>query len=451
MLRGSVLEIGAQCGAVTRWLGESARRVVATEISSHQADVAALRCHALRHVSILNTSLAHLSGADSFDAMVLIGPAAQAATATAAATRRTLDCAAARLHDDGVLILAVYNPIGLNHFLSGASAAMHALGRQAIEQMLGQAGFTSVRALYPFPNHQTPHVIVSEAGVEQPTPWVTELVSRSAVAPDPSPCQRHMSDEAAWLAVAENKLLGGLANSFLLIASKRGGRLPFTQDTLAWTFTTQTRRAFARETWVQKTPAGIELLRRRLYPEAAAPVAQDVILRLQDDRVPEGTLLITRLTWLLNRPLWSAADIAAWAQPWHALLTQHCTADNHVPATLFNCIPTHTVQGVDGEVTPFNLQWQSAKPMPKAFVLTRGLGLSLVRYQSVAPAAVDTPLALRDLVAAVLDHLGEAITPAQYHAYVQQEQQLGRLIMGDGYPSFADHCLRPRLHQKTVA
>jgi hypothetical protein len=52
LLFGSVLEVGAGCGAITRFLGENAPSVVAVEGSARRARITAARCAGLPNVSV---------------------------------------------------------------------------------------------------------------------------------------------------------------------------------------------------------------------------------------------------------------------------------------------------------------------------------------------------------------------------------------------------------------
>src|SRR4051812_10225457 len=51
LLRGDLLEVGGGCGAVTRYLGETARSVTAVEGSLRRARTMAARCAGLENVS----------------------------------------------------------------------------------------------------------------------------------------------------------------------------------------------------------------------------------------------------------------------------------------------------------------------------------------------------------------------------------------------------------------
>ncbi len=73
MLRGDVLEIGAGCGAITRYLGEVAGSVTAIEPSPRRARVAAKRCEDLSGVRVVVDNLEAFETTARFDVVTLIG------------------------------------------------------------------------------------------------------------------------------------------------------------------------------------------------------------------------------------------------------------------------------------------------------------------------------------------------------------------------------------------
>src|SRR3954468_21894415 len=57
LLSGRVLEVGAGCGALSRFIGETAATLVALEPSAARAAVAAARCRDLQNVSVIVDNL----------------------------------------------------------------------------------------------------------------------------------------------------------------------------------------------------------------------------------------------------------------------------------------------------------------------------------------------------------------------------------------------------------
>ncbi len=69
----TVLEVGAGCGAVTRYLGETCANVDALEPNGVRAGVAALRCEDLDSVEVFHGSLEDVPLEPVYDAVVMVG------------------------------------------------------------------------------------------------------------------------------------------------------------------------------------------------------------------------------------------------------------------------------------------------------------------------------------------------------------------------------------------
>ncbi len=73
ILSGSVLEIGAGCGAITRFLGECGANVLALEGSPRRAAIARSRTRDLENVTVLAERFDQFQSGRKFDVITLIG------------------------------------------------------------------------------------------------------------------------------------------------------------------------------------------------------------------------------------------------------------------------------------------------------------------------------------------------------------------------------------------
>ena len=122
-LRGlTVLEVGSGCGAITRALGEAGARVVALEGSLDRARITAARCRGLDNVEVVCDDFRDFQTPAAFDAVFMIGVLEYAPCYFAgddpigAALAKARSC----LSDDGALMVAIENQLGLKYF-AGAS------------------------------------------------------------------------------------------------------------------------------------------------------------------------------------------------------------------------------------------------------------------------------------------------------------------------------------------
>ena len=120
-----VLELGAGGGAVTRYLGETFASVDAIDASPVRSEIARERCRDLENVSVQCRDLKNESFAPDYDIVVIVGVLEYAPVfiypgqAPRDACLRFLKLARSALEDNGNLVLAIENRIGLD-FLAGA-------------------------------------------------------------------------------------------------------------------------------------------------------------------------------------------------------------------------------------------------------------------------------------------------------------------------------------------
>jgi SAM-dependent methyltransferase len=237
----SVLELGAGCGAVTRWLGEHFGHVDAVEGSLERAEVAAARSVDLEGVSVFSTNYSTLVESDAYDMATLIGvleyshlyhPDTQEPRAAAVENLRVAHRA---LKDQGVLVVAIENRMGLKYLsgaredhsekpydsINGYPSHDHAVTWSAreLEAMLGDAGFGACDVLVPFPDYKLATTIVDPAQVRD-AHHVHNLLQGTA--PDWGRPRRTpaFSETLAARELVTAGLLKDLANSFLVLAYK---------------------------------------------------------------------------------------------------------------------------------------------------------------------------------------------------------------------------------------
>jgi SAM-dependent methyltransferase len=164
-LRGDVLEIGAGCGAITRFLGECGGRVLALEGSPRRAEIAAARTRDLDSVNVLAEDFGRFEWSPDFDAITLVGVLEYANLFICAANPplALLQRIRSLLKPTGMLIIAIENQLGLKYFagveedhlgtpmygIEGRyrSDQPQTFGRAVLSEMLRQAGFETCEFL----------------------------------------------------------------------------------------------------------------------------------------------------------------------------------------------------------------------------------------------------------------------------------------------------------------
>ena len=142
MLRGStVLEVGAGCGAITRYLGEAGASVLALEGSERRARVARARTRDLPNVNVVAERFEDFRSGHRFDCITLVGVLeyAHQFSADLDAARVMLQRAAALLRPGGRLILAIENQLGLKYF-AGAPEDHLGVPMRGVEGLYAEQG-----------------------------------------------------------------------------------------------------------------------------------------------------------------------------------------------------------------------------------------------------------------------------------------------------------------------
>jgi 2-polyprenyl-3-methyl-5-hydroxy-6-metoxy-1,4-benzoquinol methylase len=117
-LEGDILEIGAGCGAITRYLGECGANVLALEGSLRRAAIARSRTHDQSNVAVVAERFDQFRIERKFDVITLIGVLEYAGLFAAHEhpALAMLERVRSLLKPDGKLIVAIENQLGLKYF-----------------------------------------------------------------------------------------------------------------------------------------------------------------------------------------------------------------------------------------------------------------------------------------------------------------------------------------------
>src|SRR5262245_39115231 len=225
LLRGEILEVGAGCGALTRFLGEHAASVTAIEATPQRAAIAAARCRDLSNVHVVAAPFDLCPKTPSFDAVLLVGVLEYAPkffeSPVGDPIVRLLEAARAFLKPKGVLVVAIENQLGLKYF-AGANEDHYGVpmtgiedrysaenpitfGQQELRQRLIKTGFSVAEWLFPFPDYKLPVSILTERAVEMSRKADLTPLLAASVRSDPQGVPAAVfSLERAWGPVFRN-------------------------------------------------------------------------------------------------------------------------------------------------------------------------------------------------------------------------------------------------------
>lgn len=468
LLRGPVLEIGAGCGALTRFLGELGCETLALEGSARRASIIGERCRDLPSVRVLNASFQDFRPQQRFRTILLIGVLEYARLyfgGDEAEGGDPVDRMLARIRGmlapDGVLIVAIENQLGLKYFagypedhlgvaMSGIEEHYHAasvatFGRRELAARIAAAGLGAQRFVYPFPDYKFPQAVLSEAALTGPdAPRYAELVAGAMAADRQAPGRPVFRLSRAVGPVMRNGLGGDLANSFLALCAASETPLGETMRGGAVHYGAPDRRKpYLKIVEFVDDGEGI-MVRRRPLTDAPAPAGASVIQALEDEPFAEGRLWTGRLEEIMLRPGWTLEEVAAWARVWLDALAAEAglaadaarRAGATVDGRLFDAIPKNMLATPTGEARFVDQEWRATAPVTLGFLLVRGLADSLMAVASAAPSPAAGEVT--GMVVGLCGLLGVPMSRAEVRAHLARE---------DAFQ--AEICVRPGVGDRT--
>ena len=231
---GSVLEVGAGCGALTGLLCSKLKKVTALEYSYQRARVIAQRHCRYSNLEVIVGGFQEYEEERLFDYITVIGVLEYAAGFYGGEKpfESFLKKVNTMLKPEGALILAIENKIGLK-YIAGAPeehtgrifesiynypfSKIRTFSKQELAGLLEAAGFVSVQWYYPLPDYKRPKIVLSE----EVTPSGTDSIWTLYPAKTNVFCGKTALAER-WFGqtLAKTGLFGEFSNSFLVIARK---------------------------------------------------------------------------------------------------------------------------------------------------------------------------------------------------------------------------------------
>ena len=229
---GSVLEIGAGCGAVTGVFCRKTSRVVGIELSKRRSMINATRNAKYGNLEIIVGNCEDIQIKEKFDYVSLIGVLEYSPLYINCESpfEDMVKRAKGFLKDDGKLIIAIENKMGLK-YLAGATEDhtgvpfdgvnnyenidyVKTLSKPEIIDLLRNAGYRKIEFYYPMPDYKMPNVIYSDNRL----PNVGEL--RNIINVFDRERYQTFNEEIVFDQLIKDGLFDYFANSFLIFASK---------------------------------------------------------------------------------------------------------------------------------------------------------------------------------------------------------------------------------------
>lgn len=430
-----VLEIGAGCGAITRYLGETCAQVDALEPTFARARVAARRTAALPGVTVVNAEVQDLPDVPAYDLVVVVGVLEYVGNGGAdeAPYVEFLDRLRRTLRPGGRLVLAIENQLGVK-YLAGApedhsSEVFHSVegypedgpartfSRRQLAGLLAKAGYADSQVLGAFPDYKLTRIVLDDSLLEAAPSLAVHVPSFPS--PDWVVPRPVLLDEGLlWQELVTAGVAGDFSNSFLVVAGTAGGEgapALWAPGQLARYFSMRRRHPFQVAKTVSRDSGTVTITSRRL----GSGSADGLTVLPYAETWEEGESLAARL---LAAPDSLDAEVGVWAD---LLRGRAGSSSEGVP---FDVLP-HNIHYVAGTPRIIDDEWR-AESLSLRDALVRGallLARDLLDATSVAVWGVPSPAALVQRIARVA---GVELTTDDVDRAIEAEAQLQATVGG---------------------
>ncbi|WP_167006165.1 methyltransferase domain-containing protein [Mumia sp. ZJ430] len=284
-----VLEIGAGCGPITRYLGETAALVDSVEPVLSRARVGRERTRDLQNVEVFAGNVEDIPREAAYDLVVIVGVLEYVGSGEPdpAPYLAFLDEARSRLVPGGSLVLAIENKLGVKYLTGTAedhSGRMYdsvedyprgsparTFSAPALADLVERAGFTP-RVFGVFPDYKHTRVVMETDGLTRTAPGLLEdlpsFPSRYA-----GTRRVHLASERrVWAQLSRAGLSGHFANSLLVVGSTDEPARVWPEDRLARFFSINRRREYAASTTIRVVDDEV-LVERQYSPQPGKMIA----------------------------------------------------------------------------------------------------------------------------------------------------------------------------------
>jgi len=462
-LRGSVLEIGAGCGAITRFLGEQGGQVLAVEGSLRRAAIAASRTRDLDNVTVIAENFAQFDYPAQFDVITLIGVLeyANLFMHTEHPPLAMLQRVRSMLKPQGILILAIENQLGLKYFAGAGEdhtgLPMYGIegryrpdqpqtfGRAVLTDLLRHGGFSALDFLLPLPDYKLPSSIITSSGLNCKGFDAVAFARQSACYDPQLPPYRNFAPELTWPVIFENGLALDLANSFLVAASP-AAKPCLDPQYLAFHYSTGRQAKYCKETIFRSADMGaLKIDYRRLSRDELPPQETASALPLQfvcpesADYLPGATLL-REFVQIITTDGWQVAQVAAFVRRYLGVLQTFSReiggeldlSSPHSPVNgvLFDALFQNIIVRPNGKTELIDREWVHTKPIELGCLLFRTISLNLFRISRLGVNNQGRTFTPATFYTAILDAVGLLVTMEDLRRYVTFESELQTFVTG---------------------
>jgi SAM-dependent methyltransferase len=450
----TVLELGAGCGALTRYLGETCRSVDAVEGSRRRAAIARLRCQDLTNVRVFAGDFFDLEFAPHYDIATLIGVLEYAPLFCPEAPDPRQACLTllrrvAGALRDGVLVLAIENKLGLKYWTGcgedhtgrlhdglygypGRNPAPVTFSRPELQALLTEAGFGFTAWYYPFPDYKLPNTVLCP-GPRAPkdlhlsdwitTPFEDYLAERKFL----------LQEDLVLKSLCAADLLWDFANSFLVVASPR----PAAAAAPAWVakrFSTGRRIAFATVTTLEDG-AEPKVTKTRLQRGQPPEDPEWTFTGDLEMKWYSGELMSSRFAAAIQSPqAWE--QLCGCLRTYHGQLLEKFAENDMDPegyhqlrGEALDCVPGNLIWHA-GRWQYIDAEWKARRPFPADYLVFRALHHFVENNMNYLAAAGLLPAETGDLIRALMQTIYPQYDPDRDRRNREREKRFQEWVLG---------------------
>lgn len=476
LLKGRVLEIGAGCGAISRYLGECGAELLCLEGSPRRAAIAASRTRDLDNVTVLAERFDDFKVDVQFDAVTLIGVLEYASMFSNAENPALAMLKRIRqlLKPDGHLFIAIENQLGLKYFAGApedhVGIAMYGIegryqhgqpktfGKVELERLLASAGFEASDFMAPSPDYKLPNSIITEAGF-QCDAFDAAALAWQNVKKDPQlPESTTFNLEKAWQVVFNNRLGMDLANSFLIKAACKKNDSQ-KDDILAYHYSIGRKTRYCKESLFVMTDDGIQVEYKQLASSATPSENEDssafkyVLPRI--DAYAAGKVLSLDFLDSAAHHDWSIDSFAPFIKTYLdclATLLKQDGADvdlrsvgSVLPGHYIDAVPQNIVLRPDGTPQLIDVEWEMIGGVELGHLMMRALLLLMAAANPFYPSAAS--FSRQEFTIGLLASAGLDISREDCERYIALEAAFQEKVTGKKADRFLDWAPEALIHK----
>lgn len=449
-----VLEIGAGCGAITRYLGETCELVDALEPTFARARVAAARTAELPGVRVFSGEVSDVPQEPTYDLVVVVGVLEYVGGGGSAVGPYVefLRVLRGLLRPGGQLVVAIENRLGVK-YLAGApedhsGAVFHSVegyptdgpartfSRRRLVELAAAAGFASSHVLGAFPDYKLTRVVYDDELLTRARELAVEIPRFPS--PDWAVPRPQLLDEGRlWAELVDAGAASELANSLVLVASagRPDGPGLWPTGRLAGYFSMRRRRPFQVTKRVEVAGEDVTVTSVLLGEGEAdglrvLPYSEPAIVG----------------TGLVDVVLADPSRLAGAVRDWRTLLERR--ADESTVGTPFDVLP-HNVHYVDGTPVFIDDEWR-ADDLSLDDVKRRGAVLFARDLSQAASLSVWGVASVTDLAISIASHAGVSLDATGVAATLDAEAALQARVGGGAPGTAAFEETRRVVHEELV-